>query len=124
MRGLTGSQLWTHVLPLMFDRKDVAVELRYPLPSFHCQFEMVYGVVYIGFHLTPEETRVPLGHVSWADITKHFIHPDLSELMKECIELARIQRIRKLSNEVGSAQQAGLCVCFPVIPVVRYWKAG
>ena len=124
MRGLSGSQLWTHVLPLMFDCKDVAVELRYPLPSLHCEFEMAYGVVYIGFYLTPEETRVPLCHVGRVDITKHFINPNLSELMKECIELSRIQRIRELSNEVGSAQQAGLCVCFLVIPVVRYWKAG
>jgi hypothetical protein len=34
-RNRTGSQLWTHTLPLMLDSKYVAVKLRYPLPSFH-----------------------------------------------------------------------------------------
>ncbi len=123
MRHRTGSQLRTHVLPLMLDRKYVAVELRYPLPSFHCQFEMVYGVVYVGFHLTPKEPGVSLGHVGGISITQLLIYPDLSELMEECIELARIQRISELSNKVGSAQQAGLRVGFRVVPIVGYGKA-
>jgi hypothetical protein len=74
------------MLPLMLERKYVAVKLCYPLPAFHNQFEMLYRTPDVWFHFAPEESRVSLSQVGGADITQPLINSDLSELMEECID--------------------------------------
>ena len=45
----------------MFDCKDVAVQIGYPLLTFLSEPQIFYGVCDIGLHGVPVEPRIPVG---------------------------------------------------------------
>ena len=98
--------------------------MRYPMAALHRQLEIFDAIADIGFHLAPEEPGISLGQIGRAGIAQPFVDPYFGELMEQCIELARIQRVGQLSDQIGSAQQASLGVGLGVIVIVRNRKAG
>ena len=112
------------MLTMMFDGEYIAIQLRDPLPALHRHFKMTYCVADVGFHLAPKEAGIALGDVGWAGITKLLVDANLGELVKECIELPRIERVSELSDQIRGAHQASLRVGLCMIPIVWHREAG
>src|SRR3954471_11785459 len=63
------SEVWPHMLAMMFEGKHVAIELRDPLTPLHRQLEVADGVADIGLDFAPEERRVLFGDIGRAGIS-------------------------------------------------------
>src|SRR5215470_11175195 len=95
---------------IVLDREDVAVEGGGPLPSLHGHFEIAQSVANIALDLAPEELRVSVGHVGGAFVAQLVVDPDFREFAIEGVELARVERVAQLADEVAGADEGGLVV--------------
>jgi hypothetical protein len=93
-----------------------------PMASVGRQLQMADRIADIRFHCIPEESGVALRQIGRIAISKFLIYASLSELLEKCPDLARIERVPELSDQVGSPQQPRLRRRFSVICVVWYRK--
>ncbi len=104
--------------------EDVAVELGEPRLALLGVVEMADGVLDVGLDRGPEEARIGFGEIGRALVAARLRDADLGELVEECIQLARIERVGELADQVGRAYQAGLARGILVVVVLRARESG
>jgi hypothetical protein len=111
------------MLPVMFQCEHIAIKLRNPLPPLHRQFEVTYCSADVRLYLTQKEQRILFGDICGTSKAQLLTNSGLGELIEKRIDLARVQRVSKLSDQIGCSQQASLGLGFRVISVIRHGEA-
>ena len=107
----------------MLDLEDIAIEIGNPLPTLDRQLKISDRAPDERFHFAPEEAGILISEVSWRLIAETLVAADLLELTEERIELARVERIAQLSDQIGGAQQACLAIRLGVVSLFRNREA-
>src|SRR4029077_5387347 len=94
------SPLRTHVPAIVLDREDVAVEGGRPLLPLPRHPEITQSVADVRLDLAPIKLRIVVDHVGRTSITKLLVNAGLDEFVVERVQLARIERIAQLADEV------------------------
>src|SRR5262245_20153563 len=102
----------------MFNLENVAVQICYPLPPFERQIQVRHRIRDNWRNLAPIETWISVGDVSRALVAKPSVTTDFLELMKERVELARVKRVCKLSNQIRGSHEAGLSIRLAMVVIV------
>ena len=71
----------------MLHSKHVAVQCGHPLSALNRQIKVADRIANERLDLGPEEDRIAFRDVGGILVAKTLVHPDLGELMKQCIEL-------------------------------------
>ena len=103
--------------------EHITVEIGDPLPPFHRQLQIAERVADEGLDLAPEETWVFVSEVGRAGITELRVASDFLEFMKQGVELALVERIGELADEIRGSQQTCLGVGPGVVLVLRHRKS-
>ena len=101
----------------MLDGEHVTVEVGYPTPPLDREVEETHRVPDERLDPAPEERRVPLREVGRAGVAELVGEADLGELVEQRVQLARVERIAELPDQVGRPQQAGFRPGLPVLVV-------
>ena len=118
--GVSGAR--AHAPAPMLDLEHVAIEIGDPLPALDRELEITERIADERLDLAPEEARILVGDVGRAGVAEPRVAADLVELVEQRVELSRVERVGELADEIGSAQQARLCVCLRVVVVLRNRK--
>ena len=107
----------------MLHHEDMGVEVGEPQPALRRHVEGVDGLAEKRLDLGPEEAGIVIGHVGRRAVAQELVDADLLELVEQRIELAGVERIAELADEVGGAHERRLGVGRGMIGVVRHRKA-
>src|SRR5271165_6140940 len=107
----------------MLDREDVAVEGRGPLLTLHGHLEITQRVTDITLDLAPIELRIAVDHIGRTTIAEPLVNAVFDEFVVERVQLARVQRIAQLTDQIAGPDQGRFRVGCGVVFVVRHWEA-
>src|SRR5713101_9919122 len=107
----------------MLDFEDVAVEGRGPLLTLHGHLEITQSVTDIALDLAPKELRIAFDQIGRTTITEPFVNTGFDEFVVERVELAQVERITQLTDQIAGPDQPRLRVGSGVVFVVRHWEA-
>src|SRR5215469_5227059 len=108
----------------MLDREDVTVEASDPLLALHGHLEIPQCVANIALDLAPIELRIVLNEIGWTAVAQLLVNTGFDKLVVERVELARVERIAQLANQIAGSDQASFRVGGGVVVVLRHWEAG
>jgi 5-methyltetrahydropteroyltriglutamate--homocysteine methyltransferase len=117
------SHLRTHQPHGFFRAKHMIVKVRDPLPAGCGQGQIFHPVLDIHRHAVPEKPRILLQEVGRGFVAELPVAADFLEFVKERVGLLRIERVAKLSDEIGGLNQPRLETRF-VVAVGARGKAG
>ena len=78
------------------------------MPPLNRQVEIADSIADERHNLGPEERRIAFSNIGRALETESLVHADLCELMIERVELARVERVSELADQICSSDQARL----------------
>src|SRR6516162_4512586 len=116
-------RLRTHPPAIMLDREDVAVEGRGPLLTLHGHLEITQRVTDIALYLAPIKLRIAVDHIGRTSIAELLVNAVFDEFVVERVQLARVERIAQLTNQIAGPDQARFRVGSGVVFVVRHREA-
>ena len=99
---LRRSRLRTHPSAIMLDREDVAVEGRGPLLTLHGHLEIAQSITDISLDLAPIELRMTSRPYRQDYCSRASREAGFDEFVVESVQLARIDRIAQLADEIAS----------------------
>src|SRR5262249_37325618 len=104
----------------VLDFEYMGVKIGSPLATPHGERKIPHRIADEGLDLRPKEARIVVGDVSGSLVTELAIHSDLFELVEQGVELSRIERIGKLTDQIGRPHEPGLGIGFLVHLVLRH----
>src|SRR5918995_7328205 len=96
-----------HAPALVLDLEDVAIEVGDPLPPLDRELKIAEGFGDERLDLAPEKARIVVGDVGWRREAEPLGGAGLGEFMEERVELALVERVAELADEVGGAHEPG-----------------
>ena len=103
-----GAALRAEAGPPVLLGEHVGIEVGDPLLALDGALQVLERIADVGLDRLPEEARVALGEIGRRLVAETLGDPGLGELVVEGVELARIERIGELADQVGRAQQPRL----------------
>src|SRR6516162_9401907 len=116
-------RLRAHPSAVMLDRKDVAVEGRDPLLTLHGHLEITQCVAEIALDLTPIELRIVVDQIRRTAVAQLLVNAGFDKFVIERVELARVERIAQLADQIAGPDQARLRIGSGVVVVIGYREA-
>src|SRR6516164_1352660 len=92
----------------MLDGEDVAVEGSDPQLTLHRHLEVTQCVTDITLDLAPIKLRIVVDEIGGARIVELLVNAGFSEFVKERVELARVERVAQLADQIAGSNQTSV----------------
>src|SRR6185312_4668845 len=108
---------------IVLDRENVAVEGRRPALALNGHLKITESVADIALDLVPIELRIAIDHVGRTLIAELFVDAIFDQFTVECIQLAQVERIAQLTDQIACPDQCRLRVGSGAVFLIRNGKA-
>jgi hypothetical protein len=124
VRDSLASVVGTHTPASMLHLKDIGVQICDPLSAINRELQISERVPDEWLDLAPEKAGVLVGNISGRRVAQERGATHLRKLVEEGVELARIEWIGQLPNQIRRPKQASLGIGLGIILLQRNRKPG